>query len=449
MGSFGTIPNQVFLSAPLVALLLGVCAFSVLTARPEWPLGIYLGFLAWSRQVWVGPIVPTWMMLTVIYVSLVMYMAKRRRIEWVGTTDHWILLWMAIWWAWIFLLYFLFRPAVGMTEVVIPLVLYIIAPMPAFLLFGDDPKRIQGFATAFIATMMVGGWEAFHLLGLTLGDLAGDPLLTGLAGRVRNFGLSNYHFFAYGMALSTIFATVIFVIGKGLPRRALALCAAIYCGYFLFQAGSRQSLGATGVALLVLMVCGLAHGKRTRTPTLVIAVPLILAGLYMFQNATQLFVRGDEQSINEAFDVVGARGWLWHIAFNYWLQSPVWGFGFLYGFWAHNVFIGTLVDQGIVGMIFLLGFLVFLLRRIVGQGVGAQSVEQAMWRYGMSAVVVFGLVHAQASGKVTTLWYLYWAGAIMWALSRSPDAVETLPAPAARPAVPARDAGTTLPAPGK
>jgi len=411
------IPDEIALNAPLIAALVLLCTIVVATGRPEWSLGVFLALPAWTRPAVIGGFAAFYLLIAATLLGAVIYMARRRVIAPVPAHDRWVMLWMGFWWFWTALLILLFRSEGYMDRLVVPLILYIIFPMPFFIIFGDDPRRISGFATAYGVTAVLGGWLTLQIMNITVGDLLADPMLEGLG--IAHFGLINYHYFAYGMALTVIFSVVIFLQTRNLFIRLALLLLAAAAGYFLFQAGSRQSLGALAVVLGLLLVWGLRQGRGTRVSVLFVVVPLALVGLYIFQTAPHLIIRDNEQSLRDAFDIVGSRGNLWEIAFGYFLQSPVWGHGYLYSIWAHNIFIGALVDQGFVGMIFLIGFLVFLMRRSFGVGATETEPAQQIWRMGLTGVVLFGLIHAQASGGVLSLWYLYWAAALLWSLSRA------------------------------
>lgn len=415
------IAQDIVLSPFLLGVLAVVCAVVVLTGRPEWTLGIFLALPSWTRPALIGPFAAFYVIAIATCLGTVVYAAKRGSLAPLPKHDRWIMLWMFFWWFWALLLYFLFRPPSGNDTILVPMILYIIFPMPFMIIFGDQPARINGFATAYIITMMLGAWLTLGLMNITLADIISDPMLDQLAARgLHNFGIVNYHYFAYGMSLSIIFAMAIFMQTRSWLRRGLVLLAATYCGYFLFQSGSRQAIGAMAAVLAVVLLWGVRRGGKIRSSTLLVVIPIALVGIYIYLTAPQLIIRTDETGLSDAFNLTASRGALWEKAFDYFLQSPIWGWGYLYAMWAHNIFIGALVDQGIVGLIFLLGFLIFLGRRSIGIGAVEADINQEIWRVYLAGVVVFGIVHAQASGGILSLWYLYWAGALMWSVSRVP-----------------------------
>jgi O-antigen ligase len=416
------IPQEIVLSPFLIGVLAVVCLIVVLTGRPEWTLGILLSIPSLTRPVLIGPFAAFYLLAATTVLGTVMYIGKRGSLTPLPNHDRWIVLWMAIWWFWGLLLYYTFKPPDGSDRIFVPLILYIIFPMPFMIIFGDQPARINGFATAYIITTMIGAWLTLGLMNITLADIAADPMLDQLAAQgLHNFGLINYHFFAYGTALSIIFAMAIFLQSKNWLWRVLLLLAAAYCGYFLFQAGSRQSIGSMAIVLGIGLIWGVYRGGNMRFSTLLIVVPIALVGVYIYLTAPQLIIRNNEAGLSDAFNLTESRGALWEKAFEFYLSSPIWGWGYLYSVWAHNVFIGALVDQGIVGLIFLIGFLIFLIRRSIGMGATEICIEQEIWRVYLGGVVAFGIVHAQASGGIFSLWYLYWAGALMWSVSRVPQ----------------------------
>ncbi len=107
------------------------------------------------------------------------------------------------------------------------------------------------------------------------------------------------------------------------------------------------------------------------------------------------------------------RSSLWIGGWQAFLETPIWGTGFTYPY-THNMFIGSLAEQGLVGTAFLLGYFYFLARQsqVVFNGRGDDS--RAIWRMTFFGIIVFGMTHGLASGSPISVRHLYWAGAMLW-----------------------------------
>jgi O-antigen ligase len=147
---------------------------------------------------------------------------------------------------------------------------------------------------------------------------------------------------------------------------------------------------------------------------------LVAAGLLLYQQAPSLLLRSEDATLSEVINAsLAERMQLWGQGLDNFWQSPLWGVGFTSARTAHNLIISTLADQGLVGLMFFLGALVFLARqsnRIVSNPI---TDERTIWRMVLVCLVLFGLVRGQVSGAVYSCWELFWAGAFLWML-RSP-----------------------------
>jgi O-antigen ligase len=129
-------------------------------------------------------------------------------------------------------------------------------------------------------------------------------------------------------------------------------------------------------------------------------------------------LRDDNTSYTSTLDAAGNRGWLWEIGWVNFLASPIWGWGFEKNVYSHNLFIGALADQGIVGFIFLLGVIVFFIRRSRGVWSGRGPANVAIWRAMFVCIGIFGLSHGLVSSDVFSEWHLYWSAAFLWWLGQ-------------------------------
>ncbi|MGB9738147.1 O-antigen ligase family protein, partial [Chloroflexus sp.] len=209
-----------------------------------------------------------------------------------------------------------------------------------------------------------------------------------------------------------------------------------------FLTGARQSLSGSGVAAALIFGWSLTRtGKKSWRVPFSIAI-IVLVVMMIYQVAPHLVVREGESGLEESFNIFEDRGGLWQIGLNYFFASPVWGWGFEYKLWSHNIFIGTLADQGLVGMTFLIGYLIWALRRLPAIWVQIPTDDRGVWRITFFAIFVFALVHGQASGNTMVTAHLHWSLWAVWALSTG---VVTAPAHAPLPLL-ARVRPRTLPA---
>ena len=404
--------------------------YIVYTGHPEWALAIYLATALWTRTIvigihlsitlWkititIGPFAHTWVFMATTVGASIVYKLKHVNNPWIPSRDRWIVPWLIIWWLWMLLLIGLFNPAEKM-PLLRSLLLYVIFPLPIILLFAQDLKRIRGFAVTFLVSTLIGGWVALSMENLSLQYVLHNPSLIE-SGTIR-LGIINYQWFAYAFAISMIIIVALFLESTHLYQRILLLLSAIYCAYFLMVAGSRQTIAAVALVMLVYALWALTRKGISRVHVILVVGTIVLVGIVLYLAAPNLLVRSTETGLNEAFNIFASRGVYWKKGWQVFLGSPIWGAGFTQ-IYSHNFFIGTLADQGLVGMVFLIGFLVFLWKQ--GRGIWARGIEDkiAIWRMAFLCTALFGLIHSQASGNAISVWYLYWSGALLWGLGET------------------------------
>ncbi len=114
--------------------------------------------------------------------------------------------------------------------------------------------------------------------------------------------------------------------------------------------------------------------------------------------------------------MVKERGPYWEQGVRQFLQNPIFGAGYASDTNAHNLFIGVLADQGLVGMFFLFGFIFFFIQqglRIRFRG----DKQKFFWSIGILSIGIFGFIHGQASGTPISLWHVWWSAAMVWILN--------------------------------
>jgi O-antigen ligase len=339
---------------------------------------------------------------------------------------------MLLWWLWM---------AVEITVFSSPekralfrnLTCYVMFPLPAALLIAHERARIERFAYAHIVTTLVGGLFAFEKLGLSLADLLGNPTLNNT--NIVRLNIANYHWFAYGYAVSLILSVTLYLQARRAGTRLVLGLVAAANIYMLFLSGSRQALN--GSALLVVLMCLWALGRAQipRARTLLLLLPGAGLGVALFLAAPQLIVRPGEGGFLDTLDITGDRGGLWMAGLEYFYQSPLWGAGFEHTNYAHNVLIGALADQGLVGLAFLLGTLAFFAQccRGLWRGLG----DLAVWRMGFAMVGCFSLITGLVSSDTLSIWYFYLASAVLWRLGQLDTPALHAEQATARPAQPA------------
>lgn len=404
--------NQITLNPIWLAIYLGLCAYAILKGRPEISIGMFLAIAGWTRNIMVGPIVQNYLLLATTYAAiLVRFYHKPEEIkEWLPGHDRAIILWMLLWWAWMILLLEEFNPPkLGILRP--QLIVFLIAPLPALLTFARDMERLKIFAVAYIGATLVGGYSAIAALDIPLSALIFDPTLGGY--QASHLRIGNYHLFAYTFAIAIIMIVGLLVQTRGLLWLIGLLGAAAFCAQFLLLAGSRQSIGGTLFVIILFAIWGLIN-RSTSKPRLILLLSTILGvGIPIYTLAPNLVVRSGEDGLLGAFDLVGDRGHLWVTGWQAFLESPIWGTGFVYPY-SHNMFVSTVAEQGAVGMVFLLGYFYFLMRqsRVVFNGRGDEA--RAIWRMAFFGIIVFGLAHGLASGSAVSVRHLFWAGALLW-----------------------------------
>jgi len=419
-----TFVNTIELTTLQSLLFLAGCAYIIVTGHPEWAAGIYLSMMGWTRTVEIGPIAHTWILLATLALSTVSYLLKNPRVgaNLLPSHSRWIVPWLLCWWSWTLLL-------VTVSDFDMKITLYrslllgCIAPLPFILVFGFQWERIKGYALAYAGASLAGGWVSLGVLGISAGYLLQDPTLKSF-GIVR-FGIENYHWISYAFAISLVFVSGFFIQTQRLVTKAVLLLCAANLAYFLFLAGSRQSLGAVFVALVFLFVWAQRRSLRNRVYAVLLLIALFAMGYYLLQIAPDLIIRAGggswwklssarETTLFDAFDLIENRGGLWLAGLKEFSKSPVWGIYYDEYNLSHNYFIGILVNEGLVGFGLMLGFLAFIWKKAQGFWDGSGNPDLDLWRAVLISILLFSFVHAQASGTNVSVWSIWWASAFLW-----------------------------------
>lgn len=404
-------------------------AIVILKGRPEWALAFNFCTIYWTRNFFLIPgVAQTWLLMGTLALSTLVYMIRDRKIVltpqllrntdygWLPKPDRWIIPWMVCWWIWFVVL---------MSNFDVPdsdylqdmTIYYTIMTMPSVLLISWDIKRIKQFALAFVICALIGCYYALRVIEVPIDYLIQNPGLSDT--RILRLNIADYFVFARFCVIGLIFCLAFVISLTNLPLGLLSLAGAGILAHFVLLAGARQAMSGAVICATLFIIWALRRGGALTTRALAVGVAVVFLGISIFQIAPHLVIRENEDGVGESFNIVGDRGTYWQQGFEIFLNSPVYGSGFETHVISHNLFVGALSDQGIVGAIFLLGYLVFALRRVWFAWFASGPIELAVMRMALANVFVFTIVHSMASGHSAKMPHLYWPIAMLWALESS------------------------------
>jgi O-antigen ligase len=289
-------------------------------------------------------------------------------------------------------------------------------PLPIIVLFFNGPSKVKAFAMGFVATTLISGPVALFVIGISVSDLLLDPSLRSLG--IIRLSIINYHWFSYSQVIAIILLLVISLYQKKLIIRIFCYLGVLVCGYFLLLIGSRQSIGAGVISIIILLILSMKFSTKKILPAFLLILCILGFGYYFLNNNLDLVLRParGEEGLFDIFQLVKERGPYWEQGVRQFLQNPIFGAGYASDTNAHNLFIGVLADQGLVGMFFLFGFIFFFIQqglRIRFRG----DKQKFFWSIGILSIGIFGFIHGQASGTPISLWHVWWSAAMVWILN--------------------------------
>jgi O-antigen ligase len=316
---------------------------------------------------------------------------------------------MLVWWGWMLaLIYFLERPDLKI-QILRDLLLYIMAPLPIMALFAHDVRRLKGFALAYVFTTLLGGFVSLAILNVSFVDFFRDA---SVGTRLQFLGLDNYHYMGHALAISLILLAAFYQESKAKYLRLFYLLTTLCAVYFAMLVGSRQAIFSVSVVFGLFAWTRLRSRKANFWALAVLFGLVVFLGYFMFREDPKLVLRSSG-SLDEAAALSYSERWeLWMQGLGLFASSPVWGLGFAKSQVAHNIFIGVLADQGVVGLILFIGLMVFFVRmarRVQG--------EPTIWGTAFLYIGFYALIHSQFSGNVLGVWELYWSSLFLWCLS--------------------------------
>ena len=422
--------------AQLIVILLS--AYIVYRGKIEWALGIYLSMPSWVSVIQIGRINHVWFSMLVLLGAGFFFWFRSKDLRIFPRRNAWIVFWMFFWWLWVlFLMITTTAPMDWIYQIYVTFLCYCVLPVPFFLIISKDLGKLKGFAMAYMINMMGGGLLALSRLRAPLSYVVKDPLLMHYYGVKGGFhtemNVYNYHTFGLGFAIAFIIAIVLMEKSENLLSYLLYMGSAIYCIYFLFLSNSKQSISSAIVVGTFLVFWLQLQSKTTTRLGGLTALALIGLTVSAIYAARPELVLRNYRTLGEAFDIVENRGFYWQQGLTTFADSPIWGDRFEHGVsWGHNYFISTLSNQGIVGFLFVLGFLIFLFLQTKGILAGKGPRDLANWRMGALCITLVNLLTSQVSGSSVTSWPIFWGAAILWQLRDSINLYEKRPMPVAR-----------------
>lgn len=406
--------DPITVTNPLI--ISGIAAFClalIFWGRVDVAVGVFASILYWAYNVDLGPINALWLGVATLFGALAISLIRRRlsgaRVVLVSRDDLPFIAWTTIWAFWMTLIYVAF-PSPFAERLFKNMVLYNLVSFAVVFVAIRDEAQVRRMILAFIVASLAAGAVSLQLLAQPLVYAIDDPEF-----RLRGLTGINYLTFAIPFALTAIFGlarmlAVPYVIEKALMAGSLLGAVAL-----LVLTGARQSALGLAVAVIIMLVLLL---RRNSSLNRWLIVPVVLA---MAVTGWQVY---SSTRLSAHWSLVAPDT---QVRADYWLtglrifgRSIVWGNGFDYmgaeSDTAHNMFIDTLASQGMIGFIFLVGFLVFPLRLMLRSASPASNPELASWQIGALGALVFTLVQTFFTGGLAAAPHLFWISALIWRL---------------------------------
>jgi hypothetical protein len=289
------------------------------------------------------------------------------------------------------------------------MILMMISPYIAGL--GLSKQQVDRLMKAIIVLGILGISIAIIRLGLNGGNFAAERIrhsISDEAGALQ---------FTYAIGLSSIIA-----LSSAIQRRRpkwWLLAGAMLSGTVLLTiaGGSRGPLLAIGVASLFLIIKDTNWSDKflwlSLLLVIIMTIPVFLPFLPEFavrrvDSVFQMFNSIDSATLPESdvlFKVSSGRSSIWIYSLNTWLQQPFTGIGIakleesVIGKFSHNFLIEILTDLGIIGMIFFIIFMFFVLRMFHSSGINSWRIPA---NRSIQVILIYSLVSMMFSGRLQT-----------------------------------------------
>jgi len=408
------------------AVVLSLCLVLVFKGRPEIAAALYLTIRAYGDHTWtIGGIAQTWIFLATMLGAAFVFYVKRNNFQW-PANNRWIVPWLLSWWIWSSCL--LFLNGSGLNKHLLKgFILWTLIPLPVMLVWLQKIERVASFSKAYVIGTMLGGFWLLRYISAECPSLMINPLIGAYGG--GRLPIVNYHAFAYSYGISVVMLIGLFQLTKSRIMRGIYVCSIIYCFYFLYFSISRQTFAAT-VMVSILYLYWLLSRKyslkdNSKLTSKIWIFMLLAIGAYslfvFYHNSSVSFLRYSE-TMGEVASTMGIadRREFWVKAVQAIFDSYFVGTAYETGN-VHNIFLSVLANEGMLGFIFMIGFLGFGFIQIRNVFIVSEFSEVSVWRMAFASAFISTLIHSQYSGDNISAPELFWAVLVLWYLNKGFD----------------------------
>lgn len=397
----------------LSIFVLLLCGIIIILKKVGLSLGMYLAFISSGKAVLLGPIALIWVLAITTILSALLY--SNRKISFSSQfylRDKWIIPWMIWWWFYTISIIIIAAPSHLSMSLTRNLIMYIILPLPIIILLSKDLKQVKLFALGYIFVTILNGLLILNMGGFNIRNNFLSEIQTE-GGQIIHV-VVNYHRIALAFGISFILLLSFYFTSKGSTKHLLII-PIIFILLMMFLIGSRQMILAVILVFMINFIISI-RTRRFANKVGLFLFGFVIIGIlnWLYINLGDLILRGGnfKYSMNDAYS---KRSFLWEKGFNSFLESPMFGTSFRTQN-GHNLFIGTMEVEGIVGMMFLMVYLYFVFRlvRNVNQRINLSS---DFWGKAFILILVFGLLHGQFSGDFISIPHIYWSVGFLWGYS--------------------------------
>ena len=405
MLDYGAIQLNGFLSI-LVAILIG---YIIIKTKPGLSLGIFLALTTTAKVIVIGPIALLWLFeLAAIIAVIRYYLTYKSRIKKVRLLSKWILIVMGYWALYTLVVIAIASPP-NEDMYIRNLLFYILIPSGVLLIISRDNTQIKGFAYGYVAYSVVNTYLILIMGGFSL-NLNIFNQLTDSGSNVNSV-IHNYHRIGSGFGITLILLYGLYIESKKILLKFLFAALFINSTVILFLVNSRQMTIAVIISLSIYVYLNIKDKQKNKLNLIANWIIIMVLVSAILINWYDLTLRGFsfDIALNSSLKF---RSRLWAEGLNIALNSPFIGSSFLTR-QSHNLFIGTMEAEGIIGLFLLCTYLMFAFKMISFVLKGKQKLIDK-WAKCFIVIFIFGLLHGQFSGDFISIPHLYWPIAIIW-----------------------------------
>jgi len=224
----------------------------------------------------------------------------------------------------------------------------------------------------------------------------------------------NYHAFGR-VAMIGLFFGLIGIINKENKKFVTKLFFAISIPisfYVIIWSGARQYLLGSFVGLILFVIWVLF--KSDKKKLLLILLFLLIGSFFLINTNLQVL-----RFTNLVSTDMNVRESIWNSMWMDFGKSPLIGNGIFYGSplpVSHGLILDSFASQGVIGFVFLLLFLGFVLLFSKGSLKRNNSAVDA-WRIGTLFLFFSTLIQSQFSANMISAYNLYFVGFVIWRLN--------------------------------